>query len=64
MKKFKKFSSLFSICLTLFVVLGSFNLPILAIEKDGIDLERIRTEALPNDNNAAFDKIDSFFERD
>ncbi|MFA6257393.1 MAG: S8 family serine peptidase [Candidatus Paceibacterota bacterium] len=44
MKKFKKISYVFSVTLTLAIVLGSFNLPVLAYEKDDINFEQTRTK--------------------
>jgi hypothetical protein len=47
----KKYSSFFSICLIVSVVLGNFSLPVLAYEKDGVSFGKVNTEALPYNKN-------------
>ncbi|MDP3093612.1 MAG: S8 family serine peptidase [bacterium] len=57
MKKFKKLSSFLSVCLTIFVILGNFNLPVLAVEKNDVNFERVRTETPLDSGGTAFNKI-------
>jgi len=57
MKKFKKFSSFLSICLTISVVLVNFSFPVLAYEKNGVNFEQVRTITTPDNIETTFNKI-------
>ncbi|MDP2938535.1 MAG: S8 family serine peptidase [Candidatus Omnitrophota bacterium] len=46
MKKFKKFSSFLSVCLSLSVVLGNFSLPVLAYEKGDLNSKQSENDSL------------------
>jgi len=59
MKKFKKFSSFLSVCLSLSVVLGNFSLPVLAYEKEGVNFEQVGTKTTLDNSGATFNKINS-----
>ncbi|OHA62431.1 MAG: hypothetical protein A2117_01270, partial [Candidatus Wildermuthbacteria bacterium GWA2_46_15] len=59
MKNLKKLSSFLSIYLTLSVVLGNFSLPALAVEKNDVNFERVRTETPLDSGGTAFNKINS-----
>ena len=59
MKKFKKFNSFLSICLSISVVLGNFSLPVFAFGENGINIEQVRTKTLSDDSGAILNKINS-----
>ena len=59
MNKFKKLSSFLSIVLALSVVLGNFSLPVLAYEKDGINLGQFLTKTTPYNVGTDLNKISS-----
>ena len=67
MKKFKKISSFFSVCLIISVVLGNFSLPVLAVEKLGNNFKQTRDSSgksmdkigvdINNVKNLSIDKV-------
>ena len=62
MKKFKKFSSFLSVCLSLSVVLGNFSLPtVFAYEKGGVNFGQVGSETMLDNGGATFNKINSSF---
>lgn len=58
-KKFRKFSSFISICLTLFLILGNFSLPALAYEKGNINFEQIKAETKLDNSGTILNKTNS-----
>ena len=53
----KKFSSVFSICLILFVIFGNFSSPVLAYEKGNSNFEQIKTQATLISGETTLSKI-------
>lgn len=53
----KKVSSIFSICLIIFVIFGNFSSPVLAYEKGNINFEQIKARATLNSGGTTLSKI-------
>ncbi|MFA6270226.1 MAG: S8 family serine peptidase [Candidatus Paceibacterota bacterium] len=53
----KKFSLFFSICLSIFMVFGSFSIPTLAYENKSVNLEQVKTETTLNNDANTLNKI-------